>query len=216
MKNLIITIIALILAGLLLDVRAGTVGDPFTGGPIQINATPGSVTQWEAENFDKGGEGVAYHDLSRGNCAQSFQAGWCMAAYRLTEDVDIQAEPDGNYNILNAEAGEYLNYTIEVGAVGMYTVELMIAIGSSTTAPAYHVELDGATVTKSTGVGASTGSFHIFQWRGLTETFPMVPGRHVLRIVIDVPYFNIDAIRVKYAAGIEWQVQQVPVWKVYP
>src|SRR6266480_1905741 len=57
----------------------GTVPTPYTGTPI---AVPGS---FEAENFDLGGEGVAYHDNTPGN-----QGG----NYRLTEDVDIVVSSD--------------------------------------------------------------------------------------------------------------------------
>src|SRR5437762_11755686 len=71
----------------------GTVPTPYTGTPI---AVPGS---FEAENFDLGGEGVAYHDYTPGN-----QGG----AYRLTEDVDIVVSSDalgGGYVVNNFETG---------------------------------------------------------------------------------------------------------------
>src|SRR5207245_105285 len=58
---------------------------PYLGVPI---ALPGT---FEAENFDKGGEGIAYHDLTPGNCANACSG---PAAYRLTEDVDIIASSD--------------------------------------------------------------------------------------------------------------------------
>lgn len=41
---------------------AGVVGDPFSGVPISINGTPGAATIILAANFDKGGEGIAFHD----------------------------------------------------------------------------------------------------------------------------------------------------------
>ncbi len=52
---------------------------PYSGVPIVI---PGSL---EAENFDFGGEGVAYHDNTPGN-----QGG----QYRLSEDVDLIVSTD--------------------------------------------------------------------------------------------------------------------------
>lgn len=199
---------------------AGITGDPFTGTPIQISAVPGSVTTWNAVDFDKGGEGIAYHDLTPGNCAALIQTRWCIAAYRLTEDVDIQAESDGTFNILSADAGEWLNYTIWVNAKeANYTIEVSVAIGNTITAPAYHLEIDGVAVTKSVLVGGTTGSFHTFEWRGKTDLFPLSPGKHVLQVVFDVPYFNLKSIRMKYAAdsdivwtGWGW----VPIWRVYP
>ncbi len=54
-------------------------GIPFFGTPI---AVPGT---FEAENFDLGGEGVAYHDNVPGNAG---------GQYRLNEDVDIIVSSD--------------------------------------------------------------------------------------------------------------------------
>jgi len=53
---------------------------PYTGTPF---AAPGS---FEAENFDLGGEGVAYHDAVAGNAG---------GQYRTAEDVDIISPATG-------------------------------------------------------------------------------------------------------------------------
>src|SRR5207302_82728 len=91
---------------------SGTVPTPYTGTPI---AVPGS---FEAENFDLGGEGVAYHDNTPGN-----QGG----LYRITEDVDIIVSYDtlgGGYVVNNFETGEWLAYTVNVAASALYNIEL--------------------------------------------------------------------------------------------
>lgn len=203
-----------LLAAIALSTRAATVGDSFSGSPIVINGTPGATTVFEAENFDKGGEGVAFHDPH--NCgATNGAACSCTQTYR----------PDG-VNVCTAgtvvyvsydDAGMWVDYTINVAAVGDYTVELLVAFADATCcgAAAYHVELDGMAVTKSVPLGPTlTAGWTSFEWRGKSELIPMVPGQHVLRVVVDHGWFNWDSIRVKYAAGIEWQT--VPVWRVYP
>ena len=63
---------------------------------------PGTV---QAANFDNGGEGVAYHDTTPGNTG---------GAYRAT-DVDIEPASDGGYDVGWIAAGEWLNYTVNVG-----------------------------------------------------------------------------------------------------
>ena len=83
----------------------------YSGSPV---ALPGIV---QAENFDNGGEGSAYHDGSAGNNG---------GAYRST-DVDIEAASEGSYDIGWTSAGEWLNYTVNVSAAGNYTVGLRIA-----------------------------------------------------------------------------------------
>src|SRR4029077_17879007 len=109
------------------------VSTPYFGTPI---AVPGS---FEAENFDLGGEGVAYHDNTPGN------QGW---QYRLTEDVDIILSSDalgGGYVVNNFETGEWLAYTVNVAASGQYYIELRAS--SQLDNSSFHVEIDGQNVT---------------------------------------------------------------------
>ena len=69
---------------------------PFGGTAA---AVPGTI---DAENFDDGGEGVAYHNLSTGNSGGRYRAG----------DVDIEATTDtgGGHNVGWLAAGEWLKY----------------------------------------------------------------------------------------------------------
>src|SRR5438874_1018253 len=147
----------------------GTVPTPYTGTPI---AVPGS---FEAENFDLGGEGVAYHDNTPGN-----QGG----AYRLTEDVDIVVSSDalgGGYVVNNFETGEWLAYTINVAASAQYNIE--IRASSALANSAFHVEIDGQDVTGSIAV-PNTTSWSTFQWVG-KQGVPIAAGKHVLKIFAD-------------------------------
>ncbi|MGH8635585.1 MAG: SBBP repeat-containing protein, partial [Burkholderiales bacterium] len=108
---------------------------PFSGTP---SAVPGT---FEAENFDLGGEGVAYHDNTAGN-----QGG----QYRPSEDVDIFVSNDpagGGYIIKNFEAGEWLGYTIDVASGGSYDIEIRASTHADFPNSAYHVEIDGVNVT---------------------------------------------------------------------
>ena len=66
---------------------------PFTGTPFTIPGT------FEAEDFDRGGEGVAYHDNVPGNAG---------GQYRPNEDVDIIVSSDsagGGFVVNNFETG---------------------------------------------------------------------------------------------------------------
>ena len=58
---------------------------------------PGIV---QAEDYDDGGEGSAYHDTEPENLG---------GAYRLQEGVDIQSLEEGGLNVGWARAGEWLN-----------------------------------------------------------------------------------------------------------
>ena len=64
---------------------------PYSGTPISLPAT------FEAENFDKGGEGIGYHELTPGNAGDaSLGAGRSLArspACRTLRAPDSTAAP---------------------------------------------------------------------------------------------------------------------------
>src|SRR5216117_1904062 len=144
----------------------GTVPTPFTGTPIAI---PGA---FEAGNFDRGGEGVAYHDNTPGN-----QGG----QYRPNEDVDIIVSSDsagGGFVVNNFETGERLNYTVNVQTATNYDIELRVSSQFSTSA--FHVEIDGQNVTGSVVV-PNSGNWNTFQWVG-KKAVALPAGQHVLKV----------------------------------
>ncbi len=157
---------------------------PFTGTPFTVPGT------FEAENFDKGGEGLAYHDTVKGNAG---------GLYRLTEDVDIIASTDtlgGGYVVNNFATGEWMNYTINVVAGGRYTIGLRAAqnFGNSV---AFHVEVDNVPMSASILV-PNTTDWSVFQWVD-TPAITLTTGKHVLKVVADQQYFNLNSIRVNTA-----------------
>ncbi len=84
-----------------------------TSGPYRTLVVPGTI---EAEDYDNGGEGVAYHDTVAGN-----QGG----AYR-SDDVDIEAVAVG-YTLAYIRDTEWTRYTATVQQAGDYTVTLRAA-----------------------------------------------------------------------------------------
>jgi hypothetical protein len=153
---------------------------PFTGTPIAIPGT------FEAEDFDRGGEGVAYHDNVPGNAG---------GQYRPSEDVDIIASSDsagGGYVVNNFETGEWLIYTVNVQSATNYDIELRVT--SMFADSAFHVEIDQVDVTGRISV-PNTGSWSNFQWMG-RKGIPLSAGQHVLKIVADQQYFDLNSVRV--------------------
>ena len=154
---------------------------PYAGTPVVVPATI------EAENFDKGGEGVAYHDNVRGNAG---------GQYRTSEDVDIIASADsagGGYVINNFETGEWLKYTINVPTTGNYDLALRTSSNFSTSK--FHIEVDGVNVTGTVAV-PYTGNWSTFQWVNGKTSVPLTAGNHVLKVVSDAQYFNLNQLRV--------------------
>ena len=145
---------------------------PYTGTPVVI---PGVV---EAELFDHGGEGVAYHDLDPCNNNRQFGA-----TFRLDEGVDTgdAGDVDGGYSIGWTAAGEWLKYGVKVKHTGTYRLDARVASGGP--GGTYHLEVDGANVTGALGI-PDTGGWTTWQ----TLSYPRIPltaGNHVLRLVMD-------------------------------
>ena len=160
---------------------ASYAGTPYTGSPIALPKA------FEAENFDKGGEGVAYHDLTVGNAG---------GQYRTSEDVDIVASTDsagGGYVVNSFQTGEWMNYSVSVPTSGPYDISIRAANNYSGPGT-FHVAIDGADVTGAVSVPV-TGSWSTFQWVGV-PSIQLKAGTHVLKLVADTQYFNVNQISV--------------------
>ena len=177
-------------------VTAVTTSTPYSGSPI---ALPGL---FEAENYDVGGEGIAYHDSTGTNLGGQYRSG---------EGVDLSASPDvpsGGYVVNNFQTGEWLAYTVRVAAAGRYDVELRVS--SEFTDSAFHVEVDGVNVTGTIAV-PSTGSWSAFQWIG-KKGVQLPAGQQVLTIVAEKEYFNLNSVRVVSAvANTPYSGSPIPV-----
>lgn len=162
------------------DLQAYKAPTPYGGTPA---ALPGHI---DAVRFDYGGQNVAYKDNVPGNAGGQF---------RPYVDVDIVGTTDstgGGYTINNFETGEWLKYTVKVASSGKYDINLHAA--SMFTGSAFHVEVDGVDVTGRVTV-ANTGGWETYRWAG-KQGVSLTAGTHVLKIVSDQQYFNLNAIKV--------------------
>lgn len=146
----------------------------FHGEPIPV---PGTV---EAEDFDKGGEGLAYHDMDSRNIA---------GAYRPGEGVDIYDRKGTGYHIGNALPGEWYEYTLDVRQGGDYLVDAHLAC----------VEAGGkfqVTIGKvSSGTLETVNSYSWLDTEKVTFHMTLDTGLQIMRFsVIDQPLFNIDKL----------------------
>lgn len=155
---------------------------PYKGVPFQVGQ------RIEAEDYDLGGQGVAYHDLDARNIS---------GAYRPTEGVDISGGSNGGRGIGWTQKGEWVEYTIDVATGGAYDFEMLSA--NTVAGGRFHVEIDGVTVVPSTAA-PNTGAWS--NWQLTTVRSVQLPaGRHVMRFVVDenstgTPYFSdVDYFR---------------------
>ncbi|HUR33046.1 MAG TPA: carbohydrate-binding protein [Vicinamibacterales bacterium] len=153
---------------------------PYLGSAITL---PGNVN---AQDFDNGGEGVAYHDTSGGNSGGAYRSG----------DVDLEPSTDGGNDVGWTAAGEWLNYSVNVTAAGNYTVQLRVASPSG--GGAMRVNFDKSGVSTAVSVPA-TGSWQT--WTTVSVPVTLSAGGQLLTLAFDTGGFNINRISVVTASA---------------
>jgi hypothetical protein len=151
---------------------------PYLGSPFVLPA------RIEAEDFDVGGEGVAYHDTDPGNNGRQ---------YRTSEDVDVQACADegGGYNVGWLIEGEWLEYTLEVPVAGEYPIQVRVA--SQSLGGAFHIEFNGIDRTGEVTVPV-TGGWQA--WTTVSTTAVLPAGAQLMRFVPTTEGFNVNYINI--------------------
>ncbi len=145
-----------------------------TPGNTPYGGTPAAVPgRFEAEKFDEGGEGIAYHDTTAGNSGGQF---------RVT-DVDIEGTSDtgGGFNVGWFTASEWLEFTVNVASTSNYTLNARVA--STGDGGRFHVEVDNTNVTGSLDV-PNTGGWQ--NWSTVSKSgIHLTAGQHVIKFVGD-------------------------------
>jgi PKD repeat protein len=139
--------------------------------------------QVEAEHFDTGGEGVAYHDLEPENLGNS--------NLRPGEGVDVETN-GGVTDVCYVRAGEHLEYSVETTAGESFELALRAANPDAGT-KAVRVYLDGV---RSADVAiAPTGGWT--QYGSFVAPLSVPSGRHVLTLAFEgVERINLDWLRL--------------------
>jgi beta-glucanase (GH16 family) len=167
------------------DIMVGSSGCPQAPYLMTPTAIPGVV---EAENYDLGGQGLAYNDVDASNNG---------GAYRPAEGVDLEGTTDAGFgfNLGWTVPGEWIEYQVDVTA-GTYDVQVRVAsnVGGGT----LHLEFDG--VDKTGTINApGTGGWQ--NWQTVTvEDIEFDAGVQTMRLAIDSGEFNVNKITIGEAA----------------
>ena len=161
-----------------ITVTAASTSSPFSGVAIDI---PGKV---EAENYNRGGNNVGYYDLTPTNLGKAYRTG--------AVDIEECVDNGGGYDVGWTDAGEWLEYSVNVVATGNYDFQLRAAIQAAT--GTCHIEIDGVNVTNTISV-ANTGGWQT--WKTVTVTgISLTQGMRKMRIVMNAGGFNFNYINV--------------------
>ncbi|MEN8156746.1 MAG: PA14 domain-containing protein [Bacteroidota bacterium] len=128
---------------------------------------PGTI---EFEDFDIGGLGVAYSDATIGNSG---------GLYRPDEMVDIEEKTGGGYNVGWIHTGEWLEYSVDVEAIGTYTATIHYAASDNVNEALFYVndiEQAGVITLPETGDRQS--------WSTRAFDLQLLPGRQMIRFFI--------------------------------
>ncbi len=143
--------------------------------PYKPQSIPGTV---EAEDFDMGCPGDAYADADDINEGRQ---------YRPDTGVDIEICSAGGYNVGWTHTGDWMAYTVKVSKTSTYQIQLYVASGYDS--GKLHIECDGKDITGLVTVPFTSG----FQsWEVIKSEIDLDAGQHVLKLVVDGNFFNID------------------------
>lgn len=165
---------------------------PYNGSAHLI---PGRV---EAEEYDMGGEGVAYHELNAdGNEG--------MSTFRNDQvDIEMSEDTSGQYNIGYILDGEWLGYSVDVTSTGTYSLHLRVA--SEGEGKTMHLEMDGTDISGPLEV-PNTGGWQ--KWTTVTfDNIDLTEGQHIFRFVFDADYMNFNYFELRnLSTGAKYKSQ---------
>lgn len=142
---------------------------------------PGAV---EMEDYDEGGEGMAYSDSDDKNEGK---------AYRTNEGVDIEEFETGEYAIGWTKKGEWLEYTLEVKYDDEYNWTAYAASGSD--GSSFKLYIDDKAISEAISV-KNSGDWKTFrEYTG--KTGELEKGKHILKVSIEADFVNIDKVEFK-------------------
>ena len=148
---------------------------PYGGTPVAI---PGEV---QAENYDLGGQGLAYNVSSVNGSANGYRS----------DGVDLEATTDtgGGYDLGWTDAGQWFNYTVNVATAGTYTVTFRVA-AESAISDAFHISNSSGTDISGTVSVPDTGGWQT--WTNVTATVTLPAGQQTLTFNQDAAGWNLN------------------------
>src|SRR5580698_3203277 len=138
---------------------------PYGGTPAPI---PGTV---QAENYDTGGQGVAYNVTSINGTGNSYRSDGV--------DLEVTTDTGGGYDLGWTAGGQWFRYTVNVATAGTYTVTFRVAALDAVT-DAFHISnSSGTNLSGSVNVPA-TGGWQT--WTNVTTSVTLPAGQQTLTI----------------------------------
>lgn len=187
----------------------------YHGQPWQVQSIPGKI---ECEFYDKGGEGVAYHDtdsINNGSGKLNPANGNYLNEFRMKEGVDIsytktkdidnnpfnKHEPEMNQLYVGwTKPGEWIRYVAQVKETSNYRIALMYTANGD---GVISIDVDNTPVTGPLNILSTHNDADTVAWRqwhhwnktdSLT-TIHLKKGKHLLTLhVVENGNMNFDYV----------------------
>ena len=162
---------------------------PFNGSPWPI---PGVIEAGKYDIFEGGlGQGITYNDNGTSN----------NGGYRPSEYVDAFLDGQEGASVGWTGGGEWLEYTVEVEADGVYDLSFRFGSGNAQGGGPLHLSVNGLPVTPSVSV-PGTGGWGNFANR-LVSGLELAAGTHILRIAFAGGEVNLGRMSFVYSGPLE-------------
>jgi hypothetical protein len=144
-------------------------------------AIPGTIEAGNYDTFEGGkGQNLSYLDLSPANAGD----------YRMDELVDVKSVTGEGATVGWIDAGEWLEYTVNVAESGLYSFDFRYASGNPAGGGPFRLEFDGQSISENIAV-PSTSTTVWTNWATKTVAdIPLTAGVHVLRVAFSSGEFN--------------------------
>lgn len=162
----------------------------YKGIAFKENKIPGII---EAEDFDKGTNGVAY--MEKDNKTAD-------ASYRGEHEVEIRKSDaaSNHYYIGEVQPGEWLSYTVEVEEDGAYSIKTYIVKGDNSSGE-FSFELDGVGATET--IPMPQGGWEDFSKSVVSRNnINLTKGKHIIRYCASSPG-NVDKFEFTKVGDIQ-------------
>lgn len=155
--------------------QGGSPEGPYGGTAAGV---PGTV---QAENYDTGGQGVAYDVNSVNGTGNGYRS----------DGVDLESTSDtgGGYDLGWTSGGQWFRYTVNVATAGTYTLSLRVAAPSAVTDALHLSDSSGNNLTGSVNIPA-TGGWQ--NWATVTASVTLPAGQQVLALDEDNGGWNAN------------------------
>lgn len=151
----------------------------------------------QAEDYDEGGQGVSYSDKDIANQGNAYREDGVDVVGLECSDSAATKDCKG-FAVGYTQAGEWMEYSVNVPADAKYFVKANVATASETSS--FMLLVDNEAVTDTVVVPKTDTTWDVYKEVDV-GTVELKQGEHVIRLLITGDYLNVDWIQFADSAN---------------